>query len=506
MRKSVCYNSITLYIILICCTCVQQSVAQEQTSLADKIIHFPDKVFSKIDKQAASFEEKINRQTEHYLNKLEKQEQKLKRKLWKTDSNKAKELFGDIQSRYNQLREELKAKQGNAQTSVSNTYNGHMDSVNTAIRFIQSQIGGEGSLPSPSGGAGGGLTTNLQSVTNLQSKLNQTELIRKQIAQRQQQLKQQLQNTPLMKEFTKYRKQVYYYQQQVIAYKEALNDPKQLGAKLLQTAMKFPAFQQFFANNSELAALFPMPGSPPPQGGVGVGYGLQTRADVMQDLQNRFGAAALPASAGGTGGLQQQIQGAQQQVQQLQNKVSSWNSGDELEMPDYKVNDQKTKPFLKRIELGSNMQTVRGSRYFPVTSDIGLSAGYKLNDKSVIGIGASYKLGWGQGWENIKITHQGAGLRSFVDIKAPFGKSKSRLLGSLWISGGAEMNYRTEFRRIEPLKNYSAWQQSALLGVTKTVDIKSKFFKKTKMQVLYDFLWKQQPQGQRIVFRVGYNF
>jgi hypothetical protein len=297
---------------------------------------------------------------------------------------------------------------------------------------------------------------------------------------------------------------VYYYQQQVIAYKEALNDPKQLGAKLLQTAMKFPAFQQFFANNSELAALFPMPGSPPLQGGVG--YGLQTRADVMQDLQNRFGAAALPASAGGTGGLQQQIQGAQQQVQQLQNKVSSWNSGDELEMPDYKVNDQKTKPFLKRIELGSNMQTVRGSRYFPVTSDIGLSAGYKLNDKSVIGIGASYKLGWGQGWENIKITNQGAGLRSFVDIKAPFGKSKSRLLGSLWISGGAEMNYRTEFRRIEALKNYSAWQQSALLGVTKMVDIKSKFFKKTKMQLLYDFLWKQQPQGQRIVFRVGYNF
>jgi hypothetical protein len=318
-----------------------------------------------------------------------------------------------------------------------------------------------------------------------------------------------------MKEFTKYRKQVYYYQQQVIAYKEALNDPKQLGAKLLQTAMKFPAFQQFFANNSELAALFPMPGSPPPQGGVGVGYGLQTRADVMQELQNRFGAAALPASAGGTGGLQQQIQGAQQQVQQLQNKVSSWNSGDELEMPDYKVNDQKTKPFLKRIELGSNMQTVRGSRYFPVTSDIGLSAGYKLNDKSVIGIGASYKLGWGQGWENIKITHQGAGLRSFVDIKAPFGKSKSRLLGSLWISGGAEMNYRTEFRRIEALKNYSAWQQSALLGVTKIIDLssptggvrggQSRFFKKTKMQLLYDFLWKQQPQAQRIVFRVGYQ-
>jgi hypothetical protein len=240
----------------------------------------------------------------------------------------------------------------------------------------------------------------------------------------------------------------------------------------------------------------------------------------MQDLQNRFGAAALPPSAGGTGGLQQQIQGAQQQVQQLQNKVSSWNSGDELEMPDYKTNPEKTKTFLKRIDWGTNMQTVRGSRYFPVTSDIGLSAGYRLNDKSVVGIGASYKLGWGQGWENIKITNQGAGFRSFVDIKAPFGKSKSRFLGSLWISGGAEMNYRpvNSFQggiTLPPLgatngwersSGRGLWQQSALLGVTKTVDIKSRFFKKTKMQLLYDFLWKQQPQGQRIVFRVGYNF
>jgi hypothetical protein len=125
-----------------------------------------------------------------------------------------------------------------------------------------------------------------------------------------------------------------------------------------------------------------------------------------------------------------------------------------------------------------------------------LSAGYKLNDKSIIGIGASYKLGLGQSWQNINITHQGAGLRTFVDFK---------LKGNFWISGGGELNYRNEFRRIEVLKNMNAWQQSALLGISKKYKAGKKF--KGNAQVLYDFLWKQQqPRTQAVVFRVGYNF
>jgi hypothetical protein len=54
---------------------------------------------------------------------------------------------------------------------------------------------------------------------------------------------------------------------------------------------------------------------------------------------------------------------------------------------------------------------------------LGLSVGYKLNDKSIIGIGASYKIGWGSSWKNISITNQGVGLRSFIDwqLKGAFG-------------------------------------------------------------------------------------
>jgi hypothetical protein len=394
--------------------------------------------------------------------------------------------------------------QGDKVLGVSNLYNGHIDSVNTAIRFLQNS-------PQLQQGSAGvqKLSNNLQSVTSLQNKLNQTEHIRKQIAQRQQQLKQQLQNTPLMKEFTKYRKQLYYYQQQVLAYKEALNDPKQMGAKLLQTAVKFPAFKQFFVNNSELASLFRLPdGNLSPFGGTGGGYGLQTRADVVQGLQDRFGVQTFTAPAGGGASpFQQQLQAAQGEMQKLKDRFSQVSpTGGDLEgaeMPDFKKNPEKTRSFLKRIEWGTNLQTTKSNYYFPVTSDLGLSAGFKLNAKSIIGIGASYKIGFGQNWEKIRITHQGAGIRTFIDWKIP-----SPLGGigeGFWISGGAEMNYRARFRRIEVLKNYSAWQQSALLGISKKYSIAKKW--KGNAQILYDFLsYRQVPGGQALVFRVGYHF
>jgi hypothetical protein len=144
------------------------------------------------------------------------------------------------------------------------------------------------------------------------------------------------------------------------------------------------------------------------------------------------------------------------------------------------------------------MQSQKSRNYFPVTSDLGLSLGYKLNDKSIIGIGAGYKLGWGRDIRHINITHQGVGLRSFLDWK---------IKGSFWLSGGYEMNYRSEFRSIEELKGLSAWQQSGLIGVSKVISMKTKFFKKTKMQLMWDFLsYQQKPQTSAILFRIGYNF
>jgi hypothetical protein len=118
-----------------------------------------------------------------------------------------------------------------------------------------------------------------------------------------------------------------------------------------------------------------------------------------------------------------------------------------------------------------------------------------LNDKSSIGVGAAYKIGWGNNWNTIKITHQGVGLRSYVDWK---------IKGSFYISGGYEQNYKAMINSVDQLRDYSAWQSSGLIGLSKKYQISKKM--KGELRVLWDFLsYQQVPKAQPIVFRVGYN-
>jgi hypothetical protein len=245
-----------------------------------------------------------------------------------------------------------------------------------------------------------------------------------------------------------------------------------------------------------LASMFRMPGADPNDPAYLANLsGLQTRSAVNNLIQQQI-------SAGGPNAMEQfrqNLQKAQAQMQELKDKVlKSGGSSSDDEIPNFKPNTQKTKSFWKRLEIGANIQSQKPNGVVPVTTDLGLSAGYMLNDKSIIGLGASYKLGWGQNIRNIHLSHQGAGLRSFVDFK---------LKGSLWLSGGYEMNYQTEFNRIVQLQELDNWQQSGLLGLSKIMSGKSKFFKKTKLQLMWDFLsYEQRPRTQPIVFRIGYNF
>ena len=81
------------------------------------------------------------------------------------------------------------------------------------------------------------------------------------------------------------------------------------------------------------------------------------------------------------------------------------------------------------------------------------------------------------------------------------------------MSGGYEMNYRSEFNNIDILRDYNAWQTSGLIGISKVVSMHSPkggagggLFKKTKVQLLWDFMsYQQMPRTQPIIFRVGYN-
>jgi hypothetical protein len=94
----------------------------------------------------------------------------------------------------------------------------------------------------------------------------------------------------------------------------------------------------------------------------------------------------------------------------------------------------------------------------------------------IIGIGASYKLGLGTGWNNIRLSHQGVGLRTYLDWK---------FKGSIWLSGGYEQNYKSIIRNISQLQNKSTWQKSGLIGLSKKYKVGNKL--NGKVQLMWDF-------------------
>jgi hypothetical protein len=412
---------------------------------------------------------------------MQRREQRLYKKLYKVDSVSAKALFAGSADRYAALTQKLASDTGGTGLHLSGEYQAYTDSLQGILKFAKTPQ------------AAGALTQ----LKTLEAKMQDADQIKEYMRQRKQQIGQYVQQHTnlaglLGKGYQGMNQDLYYYSQQVRQYKEMLNDPDKLEKQALALLSKLPAWQAFMKQNSQLAGLFNLPTNYGDPGNLG---GLQTRDQVAAMINQQV-------SAGGPGGmaaLQANLQSAQSQLDSYKDKLSKLGGGSgDMDVPDFKPNDQKTKSFLGRLEYGTNFQTTRNNYYFPTVTDFGLSVGYKLSDKSTMGVGASYKLGWGNGIQHIAFSSQGVGLRSFIDI---------HLKGSFSATGGFEYNYTTPFTSYQQLRAINNWTKSGLVGISKTVSLKSRVFKKTKVQLLWDFLsYQQMPRTQAVVFRVGYNF
>lgn len=476
----------------ICCLGPFFSYPQEGLSTTDKILNFPASFFSKVNNKTRLLERQLTRQTEKYLQRLARKEKKLKLKLSKFDSTAAQQLFANSEQQYRQLNDKIKSKALPNSTVLRGEYLPGMDSLKTTLAFLQQNNQLLPNAKEIQQKVQGSLTN----VSQLQSKLRQSEQVKVFITQRKQQIREALgKYTKLPKgitnSFTSFSKDAFYYQQQMREYNDMLKDPDKMMKKGLTLLNKLPAFKQFMAQHGELASLFRLPGN---YGAPQSLAGLQTRAQVQQQIQVQMASAGPNAQQY----LQQNMQAAQAQLNQLKDKINKLGGGSsDMDMPDFKPNHQKTRSFWKRLEYGTNIQSTKSSYFYPASTDFGLSVGYKINDRSTIGVGGSYKMSWGKDIRHIAITHNGVGLRSFLDIK---------LKGSFFASGGLEYNYTTPFREIQQLYNIESWQRSGLLGVSKVVSLKNKVFKKTKVQLFWDVMsYAQVPRTQPIKFRVGYT-
>jgi hypothetical protein len=477
---------IKLLLVLLVGICLSiPSHSQDGYNENDSLTSLPVKFFGKVSRRVTSLQNKLDRRVSHYLAKLKKQEARLRKKLASKDSLAAATLCADATAKYKALEEKL------GQLPKTGDYFPYLDTLKTSLKFI----GNNQQLAQFRGKADNALGN----IGGLENEFKKAEIIKHFIAERRNLLRKQLSQYGFARELRNLNKDIYYYSQVVTEYKSLLQQPEKLERKAIDFFAKTKVFQDFLKTHSLLFSLFSLPEDP-----SGVAYqanlaGLQTRTQVNQLVQQQFtGVAGNPSSM-----MQQQIQQAQQHLQQLKDKINQavarGSGGDMPEgMRNFKPNNQKTKSFLKRLELGTNVQSTKTKSFLPATTDLAMSVGYRLNDKSVIGVGASYKVGWGKDIKNIVLTSEGAGLRSFIEVQ---------LKGSFNASGGYEYNYQPAIIAISGQNQAEAWTQSGLLGISKVVSLKSKFFKKTRVQLLWDFLsYQQVPQTPAVKFRMGYIF
>jgi hypothetical protein len=429
-------------------------------------------------------DEEFTSKTNKYLRNLKKQETRIRAKLFRINPTAASNIFDEAQVIYDKFQTKINSKKEFI-ASKYNSYLPTLDSMGVSLSFLQQN---------PNSSFRNQINTKdlelaKEKISQLRSKLENAENLRLFLKERREALTSKLTEFGLLKELKAYNKKVFYYQTQLKHFKEEINEPDKLIRRSLVLLSEIPAFRTFFNKHSELASLFMLPNGNASFDPANF-PGLQTTTSIQTLLQQRLPGQVPNAGAG------QQLDFASSQLTQLKEKISKLGGNNsDFEMPDFKPNDQTAKSLRERLELGTNFQSQRPNGVFPTTTDLGVSLGYKLKNENVFGVGLSYRMGWGDGFKKIKISHQGVGFRTFLDIK---------LKGSFFISGGGELNYRSIIQSYGQLQDLDAWQKSALLGVTKKYALSKKH--QGNIQLLFDFLYNQQvPRAQPLLFRVGYK-
>lgn len=463
--------------------------AAQLDSTLEALQKIPVKYLSSVENKIDKYTNRITGKTEKTLTKLARWEGKIKTLLEQVSPETANKLFGNNQLTFSGALQKIQEGKAIAE-GYRAKYNEYRDKLTTSLKYLEQQKDNlDKKYIQPINAA-------RQKLDELEKDLSTTEAVEKFIKERRRQLMDEaVKYLGKSKYLTKIDKEAYYYIETLRNYKELFSDRKKAEDLALKILNKIPAFKKFVQQNSMLASLFRLPS------GNGGGYspqdlaGLQTRESINALIQDRLAAGGPNSSQA----FSQNMQRAQAQLNQLKNQVlkAGGGSSTDANIPNFKPNSQRSKTFLQRLDFGSNFQFGKNNSLVPGTADIALSVGYKLNDKSIVGVGASYKMGFGS-IRRLNISHQGIGLRSFIDWKAK---------KQFFVSGGFEMNYNAQFKKISQLKSYDDWQPAGLIGITKKLNIKTKYFKGTSVQLLYDFLYRQHvPVSQPFLFRVGYSF
>lgn len=426
-----------------------------------------------IEGKLRSYQLRFDRHLIKSLLSAEKAELRALQRLQKIDPAKAASLTQSCKTQYTEWRSRVTPAKY-IPGGPTEFYNQYLDTLQGIFRYLSSNK----KIVEP-------LQKALGNIGILQTSLNSSDRILEELRQRQLSLVTELGNyKSIASALTKYNKQVHYYTQEAKAIKESLQNPEKAERKTLEILRKTNGFNRFMEKHSMLTGLFGLNDNVDPTQAL---EGLQTRSQVEQVLQSRIGS---DPSARQT--VMGQLNQAREQFSLLKKKFPNLDKTSEI--PGFKPNYMKTKPFLQRLKWGGNVEFKRGSNWYPSYADLGAQIGYQLHEKKIIGIGLSYKAGFGS-IDHLRYSNEGIGLRSFLEWK----------LKNVWyLNGGAEMNHYLSFSTIQELQNWNRWQTSALIGVSRKYKVNAKL--NSSIQVLYDLLAnRQMPMTNPFLIRFNYS-
>jgi hypothetical protein len=448
----------------------------------------------KLDK-LSSYNKRLSAKQDRLINNLRKKEARLLKRLRGKDSTSHALLSGQPVS-FDSI---SRLQRPDSETLAKKNRSGHkaIDSLKSVHSFIHTQSDKLGiSYPDDN-------TT--MEITNLQQELNYRKYKDELITQRANSLKSASTKNKLSG-FTSLEKKVFYAKQQMKALKDISEEPTKAEEKALEYLQGTEGFDQHMdqmniglnstrgvSSNATSSDLEKM--------------GFQTKKQLEGSLKEKFGNnlnGVTQKMGGQVKEFQDKLSDVKGKVKEGKKSVSDTKSAAStarnIEKPSFKVNPERGKLFWQRIEKQYNWQTSRATVDNPAMLEASAMAGFKHTPRLTYGLGIATNIGLGQGWDKVKISFEGIGLRSFVSWEWQYGigayAGYERMYKKVVFTNTLTPGSETITSSVHSTDEYS---ESVLVGLTKSYHINDRY--NGAIQLLYDIWWREKGLRSPIVLR-----
>jgi len=495
-------------------------LASAQQEVQDNI----DNASTYLDHRISSLEKSLDitgKLQQKLLKRLQRKEDKMLRQLEKQDSALYKQYVQQHLS-YDSIAV-ISSDSARHQQLIGNSK--AIDSLKGIQHFIQDQSNKLSGSAGMLNKAGVSMPGSID-LASIQQKINAQANIDQLIQQHTNELKQLAGNTNISG-LQNIQKDLYYARAKIKAYEEMADDPDKTEAEALEYLQGTEGFDKYLNTNNNNTF-----------GGLGnnateadlLQAGFQTKNSVSNALQNKLGNNLSSVQQQ----MSQQIQQYSEKLNDLKQKADALkakadeakqtlndakdakNSITNIDKPDFKVNKEKGKPFLQRIEWNYNFQTSRASTdgLKPAMLNLGLNIGYKQTERLSFGIGAALNTGLGQNWQHLRLSYEGISLRAYADWLWIYGFSIQTGYERAFIPANRpylvtntdannNSNSTTQSSENALQQAFGGGQQTAYIGIMKRYKVSSKW--NGTFLVGYNFLWNEAGQRSPFILRFGWS-